>query len=278
MRPHLRVQLPPGLPPVPPCAQMKKLEAMGLTREQAEALTRHLTTVLCINKEKLEEMYASKVALEKASRHPRLQGTTAAGLLRPSRVALACILPGLCHATRGRCLPSRHVAKSAGTCPPLSPGLQSILEQEAKHAGFRSEVLKSQELQVPIVGVGCGWWVVGLGWGVCVGGWGGGGAGRARAADVEGNAAPTPNPALSNHPPTSLLHLVDGPHALQQSLRVVRLGLPAATDAAARAGHDLAAAGRGSMRARCKAEALAARYRRLQLAQSSGRCTHYGCG
>ncbi|KAL4421910.1 hypothetical protein ABPG77_005194 [Micractinium sp. CCAP 211/92] len=68
---------------------MKKLEAMGLTREQAEALTRHLTTVLCSNKEKLEEMYASKVALEK-----------------------------------------------------------SILEQEAKHAGFRSEVLKSQELQV----------------------------------------------------------------------------------------------------------------------------------
>lgn len=52
---------------VPPHPQTKKLEAMGLTREQAEALTRHLTTVLCANKEKLEEMYASKVALEKAS-------------------------------------------------------------------------------------------------------------------------------------------------------------------------------------------------------------------
>jgi ABC-type phosphate transport system auxiliary subunit len=56
---------------------------------QAEALTQHLTTILCQNKEKLEEFYASKVALE-----------------------------------------------------------MSILEQEAKHAGFRSEVLKSQELQV----------------------------------------------------------------------------------------------------------------------------------
>jgi hypothetical protein len=28
------------------------------------------------------------------------------------------------------------------------PTAQSILEQEARHAGFRSEVLKSQELQV----------------------------------------------------------------------------------------------------------------------------------
>lgn len=44
---------------------MKRLEAMGLTRGQAEALTQHLTTVLCSNKEKLEEFYASKVALEK---------------------------------------------------------------------------------------------------------------------------------------------------------------------------------------------------------------------
>lgn len=32
---------------------------------QAEALTQHLTTILCQNKEKLEEFYASKVALEK---------------------------------------------------------------------------------------------------------------------------------------------------------------------------------------------------------------------
>lgn len=68
---------------------MKRLEGLGMTRDQAEALTRHLTTILCSNKEKLEEFYASKVALEK-----------------------------------------------------------SILEQEGKHAGFRAEVLKSQELQV----------------------------------------------------------------------------------------------------------------------------------
>lgn len=36
--------------------------------------------------------------------------------------------------------------------PPPSTALQSILEQEAKHAGFRSEVLKSQELQVWVGG------------------------------------------------------------------------------------------------------------------------------
>lgn len=45
-------------------AQMKRLEALGLTRGQAEALTQHLTVVLCSNREKLEEFYASKVALE----------------------------------------------------------------------------------------------------------------------------------------------------------------------------------------------------------------------
>ncbi len=104
MRPHLRVQLPPGLPPVPPCAQMKKLEAMGLTREQAEALTRHLTTVLCSNKEKLEEMYASKVALEKASRHPHPQGATAAGC--GARHALRCLQPARCLSCHPRVLPA----------------------------------------------------------------------------------------------------------------------------------------------------------------------------
>ena len=34
-------------------------------------------------------------------------------------------------------------------------------------------------------------------------------------------------------------HRIDGPHALQHGVRIVRLGLPAATDAAAGAGHDL---------------------------------------
>jgi len=60
-----------------------------MTREQAEALTGTITQVLCTNRERLEEMYVAKTALEK-----------------------------------------------------------SELEASASIAGFRAEVLKSQELQV----------------------------------------------------------------------------------------------------------------------------------
>jgi hypothetical protein len=44
---------------------MKQLERLGLPREQAEALTQHLTTLLCSNKEKVEELFVPKVVLEK---------------------------------------------------------------------------------------------------------------------------------------------------------------------------------------------------------------------
>lgn len=59
-----------------------------MSRAQAEALTEHITEMLCDNRDRLAECYVSKVLLEK-----------------------------------------------------------TILEQEAKIAGFRSEVLKGQELQ-----------------------------------------------------------------------------------------------------------------------------------
>lgn len=36
-----------------------------MSREQAEALTQHLTGVLCANREKLEELFVAKVTLEK---------------------------------------------------------------------------------------------------------------------------------------------------------------------------------------------------------------------
>ncbi len=45
--------------------QLKRLEGVGLTREQAEALTRFLATTLCTNHEKMEELYVAKVTLEK---------------------------------------------------------------------------------------------------------------------------------------------------------------------------------------------------------------------
>lgn len=69
---------------------MCKFERLGMTRQQAEALTHTLTDVLCANRDQLAQSYVSVISLDKTT-----------------------------------------------------------LEQEARQAGFRSEVLKSQELQVP---------------------------------------------------------------------------------------------------------------------------------
>jgi hypothetical protein len=52
---------------------MKRLEGIGLAREQAEGLTHYLTSVMCTNREKLEELFVAKVTLEKVSR--RCQAT-----------------------------------------------------------------------------------------------------------------------------------------------------------------------------------------------------------
>lgn len=46
-------------------AQMRKFEKMGMSREQSEALTTHITELLCHNKEKLAAEYVSKFSLEK---------------------------------------------------------------------------------------------------------------------------------------------------------------------------------------------------------------------
>lgn len=45
--------------------QVRNFEKVGLTRQQAEALTEHLTEVLCTHKEKLSEAYVTKAQLEK---------------------------------------------------------------------------------------------------------------------------------------------------------------------------------------------------------------------
>ena len=46
--------------------QMRSFEKVGLTRQQAERLTEHLTGILCVQKEKLGEQFVSKGMLEKA--------------------------------------------------------------------------------------------------------------------------------------------------------------------------------------------------------------------
>lgn len=65
---------------------------------------------------------------------PALQATSS---LRSAALAGAVVAAHHCLE-----LPPAFLASPCFLC------LQSILEQEAKHSGFRSEVLKSQELQV----------------------------------------------------------------------------------------------------------------------------------
>ena len=47
------------------CSQMRRFERIGLTGNQAEALTNHVTELICLNKEKISEQFVSKAALER---------------------------------------------------------------------------------------------------------------------------------------------------------------------------------------------------------------------
>ena len=92
---------------------MRGLESSGLSRQQAESLTSYLTEVICANKEKIAEAFVSKHALEKvrkAANNFMLSGPAVWPELRQQLL------------------------------------LQAVLEQEARIAGFKSEVSKSQEL------------------------------------------------------------------------------------------------------------------------------------
>ena len=44
---------------------MRRFEKIGMSRQQSEALTEHLTEVLVINKEKITEAFVSRGALER---------------------------------------------------------------------------------------------------------------------------------------------------------------------------------------------------------------------
>ena len=45
--------------------QMRNFEKLGMTREQSERLTRDMTEILCINKDKIAAQFVSKSTLEK---------------------------------------------------------------------------------------------------------------------------------------------------------------------------------------------------------------------
>ena len=47
------------------CVQMRRFEKIGMSRQQSEALTEHLTEVLVLNKEKISEAFVTRGALEK---------------------------------------------------------------------------------------------------------------------------------------------------------------------------------------------------------------------
>ncbi len=44
---------------------MRKFERLGMSRDQAESLTRSMTEIMCVNKEKIAEQFVSKASLEK---------------------------------------------------------------------------------------------------------------------------------------------------------------------------------------------------------------------
>ena len=49
---------------------MRRFERIGLTQNQAEALTTHVTELICTNKEKISEQFVSKAALERVGQLP----------------------------------------------------------------------------------------------------------------------------------------------------------------------------------------------------------------
>ena len=49
---------------------MRKFERLGMSRDQAESLTRSMTEIMCVNKEKIAEQFVSKASLEKVGLYP----------------------------------------------------------------------------------------------------------------------------------------------------------------------------------------------------------------
>ena len=111
--------------------QVRNFEKVGLTRQQAEALTEHLTEVLCTHKEKLSEAYVTKAQLEKV----RLS-------LDPMAPAPHFLLEVLVSLVVTRYIFHLTCADSSKMCLCL----QSVLEGISRDAGFKSEVLKAQDM------------------------------------------------------------------------------------------------------------------------------------
>ncbi len=154
--------------------QMRNFEKLGMTREQSERLTRDLTEILCINKDKIAAQFVSKSTLEKvsfwgAAMHlSRLHGqavymlryriTIAAHSSNSCDVSKACTADAALQRTQQSTADKSDVFDDACILVASASNvevqgvirthvfLQAVLEQEARIAGFKSEVQKSQEL------------------------------------------------------------------------------------------------------------------------------------
>ncbi len=155
--------------------QMRNFEKLGMTREQSERLTRDLTEILCINKDKIAAQFVSKSTLEKVSASwgaamhlCRLHGRAVYMLhhrsMIPARVSNGCDVRKACTADAALKLTQQSIADKSDmlddACILVATAsnvevqdvmrahmlLQAVLEQEARIAGFKSEVQKSQEL------------------------------------------------------------------------------------------------------------------------------------
>jgi hypothetical protein len=65
-----------------PPRQAKKFESAGLSRQQAEALTEHITTQVILDRCRLSEKFVAKADLEKVGRSCMCKGVTGVGFLR----------------------------------------------------------------------------------------------------------------------------------------------------------------------------------------------------
>ena len=116
--------------------QVRNFEKVGLTRQQAEALTEHLTEVLCTHKEKLSEAMSQRHGWRRYEHHHTL---------RPGRLS---VLEGLV-IFMVKCSLNRKWTAAVLSCTDSSHMcvcLQSVLEGISRDAGFKSEVLKAQDM------------------------------------------------------------------------------------------------------------------------------------
>jgi hypothetical protein len=105
--------------------QVRNFEKVGLTRQQSEALTEHLTEVLCSHKEKLSEAYVTKAQLEKVCRLISHDPAGPAVPVRHKRLAISPCTAAERPSTVYLCRPQQHVLCDCSRCWRASRGTRA---------------------------------------------------------------------------------------------------------------------------------------------------------